>query len=114
MPIDFVAFLCHNTHGPKLNAATVYLLSHLIGVHDGESFLQYSQQSFPAMLHPLTVHELQDLTPGGLRNVKLYGQYLTDHNLVDKGGSININGLDLKKICHVLSDSPMENQKEIH
>jgi hypothetical protein len=46
------------------------------------------------MLHPLTEHELRDLTPGGLWNVKLYGQYLMDHNLVDKEGSINVTGMD--------------------
>ena len=48
------------------------------------------------MLHPLTEHELRELTPGGLQNVKLYGQYLMDHNLVDKEGSIETNGLDPK------------------
>jgi hypothetical protein len=58
MPMDFIEFLCHSTHGPKLDTATVSLISHFFVVHDWKSFIQYSQQSFPAMLHPLTEHEL--------------------------------------------------------
>ena len=58
MPADFVNLLCHQSHGPKLDAVTGYMLSHFFGVHDGESFLQFSRKSFPGMLHPLTEHEL--------------------------------------------------------
>jgi hypothetical protein len=93
MPMDFVEFLCHNTHGPKLDTATVSLISHFFVVHDWKSFIQYSQQSFPAMLHPLTEHKLRYLTLGGLQHVKLYGKYLMDHNLVNQEGSIETNGL---------------------
>jgi hypothetical protein len=92
MPEEFAEFLLHWTHGPKLDEGTVNLLSELM-VTNGIDFIQYSIQPFSVMLSQLTVRRLCDLTPDGLRDIKIYGRYLTEHHLVNEEGSIDILAL---------------------
>jgi hypothetical protein len=80
MPTAFHEFLSSHEHGPKLDGDTIHLI-HEGGVMDGTSFIAYSKQSFRDMLSPVSSRGLRLVNLSGLGNVKLYGTFLSDHDI---------------------------------
>jgi hypothetical protein len=94
---DFSDFLTIGTKGPKLDERTVRFLC-ANGVNGVRSFLLYSQQSFQDMLLPLPTVRLPEISHNhGLRDVKIYGDYLFLHDIMDvKATAINFDSLDVE------------------
>ena len=93
----FSDFLTIATKGPKLDEGTVnFLCAH--GVSGIRSFILYAKQSFEEMLSPVyTVRLIEIGRNHGLRDVKIYGDYLSLHDLIDaNSANIHFDSLDLE------------------
>jgi hypothetical protein len=94
---EFSDFLTIATMGPKLDEGTVNFLcaQDVSGVH---SFILYAKQSFEEMLSPVPTVQLTEIGRNhGLRDVKIYGDYLSLHDLIDaNSANIHFDSLDLK------------------
>ena len=89
-------FLTLTIKGPQLDEQTVILLSNN-GVEDIRSFLLYSKQSYPEMLSPIGTKKLLTLNRSmqqDLRDIKIYGEYVSTHDLVDDDGDLNLDAVD--------------------
>lgn len=89
-------FLILTIKGPQLDEQTVVLLSNN-GVVDIRSFLLYSKQSYQEMLSPIGTKKLLTLSRSmqqDIRDVKIYGEYVFTHDLVDTNGDLNLDAMD--------------------
>ena len=99
IPDDFSDFLTIGTKGHKLDERTIRFLC-ANGVNGIRSFLLYSQQSFQDMLSPLsTVHLPEISCSHGLWDVKIYGNYLFLHDIID----INATAINFDSLLDVKS-----------
>ena len=84
------------TKGPQLDERTVVLLFNN-GVEDSRSFLLYSKQSYQEMLSRISTNKLLNLNQSvqqDIRDVKIYGEYVFMHDLVDTNGELNLDAVD--------------------
>jgi hypothetical protein len=89
-------FLTLTIKGPQLDEHTIVVL-HNSGVEDMQTFLDYSQMSYPDMISSIPTKILLDLGRSmeqDIRNVKLYGEYILAHGLLDASGNINLDAVN--------------------
>jgi hypothetical protein len=89
-------FLTLTIKGPQLDKQTVILLFNN-GVKDIRSFLLYLKQSYQEMLSPISTKKLLTLNQSmqqDIRDIKIYGDYIFTHDLVDDDGDLNLNTVD--------------------
>jgi hypothetical protein len=96
IPPELSHFLTIGAKGPWLDEQTVWFLFSK-GVTGGWSFLLYSQQSFQEMISPLSTVDLPMISQNNaLCDVKLYGDYVFQHSIVDtKAINIDIKSIDI-------------------
>jgi hypothetical protein len=87
----FIEFLRQDPRGPRLDSATIELISRY-GVVDMESFAKFSQYSHAKLLTSLTNTEILDLHHEGIKNLHGYGQYISQHDLIMPLGLLNLDG----------------------
>jgi hypothetical protein len=89
-------FLTLTTKGPQLDERMVVLLFNN-GVEGSRAFLLYSKQSYQEMLSPISTNKLLNLNQSvqqDIRDIKIYGEYVFMHNLVDENGELNLDAVD--------------------
>ena len=94
---EFSDFLTIATKGPKLDEGTVNFLC-VQGVSGVRSFILYAMQSFEEMISPVPMVCLTEIGRNhGLRDVKIYGDYLSLHDLIDVNSTnIHFDSIDLE------------------
>ena len=97
IPQDLYDFLTIGHKGPKLDEQTVRFLCEN-GVTGMRSFLLYVRQSFNDMMSSLSNNTLAGITrSNGLRDVKMYGDYVFDNSIIDlTTTNIDFTSLDLE------------------
>ena len=108
-------FLILTIKGPQLDEQTVVLLSNN-GVVDIRSFLLYSKQSYQEMLSPIGTKKLLTLSRSmqqDIRDVKIYGEYVFTHDLVDTNGDLNLDAMDPQGYQVYLRSHRRENGKAL-
>ena len=89
-------FLILTIKGPQLDEQMVTLLFNN-GVEDLRSFLLYSKQSYQEILSPISTTTLLGLNRSvqhDIRDIKIYGDYIFAHDLVDEDGDLNLDAVD--------------------
>jgi hypothetical protein len=92
--LDFL--LRHDDRGPKVDT-TMINIPLQFGVIDGTSLITFSQQPFVDMFSSLPDSGLEELTKicqKELRDVKVFSQYLFDHDLFHDDGQIDPDSID--------------------
>ena len=82
--------------GPQVDEETVVLLFNN-GVVDIRSFLLYSKQSYQEILSPIGTKKLLTLNRSmqqDIRDIKIYGEYVFTHDLVEADGVLNLDAVD--------------------
>lgn len=93
LPLELSFFLSSTKAGPRLDSSTRHLLA-LGGVHDTNTFVTYSQQPYHDMLLSARSQDLRDLSVSGLATIKLYGNYVRNHDLLDPEHASSFPGVD--------------------
>jgi hypothetical protein len=89
-------FLTQTIKGPQLDEQSVTLLINN-GVDGSRSFLLYSKQSYQEMLTLISTKKLLSLSrsiQNDIRDIKIYGDYIFAHDLVDGEGDLNREAMD--------------------
>jgi hypothetical protein len=89
-------FLILTIKGPQLDENTIMMLSKN-GVEDLRSFLLYLRQSCWEMLSPLSMNRLLNLNQNmqhDIQDIKVYGDYIYTHDLVDDKDEIHLEAAD--------------------
>ena len=89
-------FLILTIKGPQLDEQMVTLLFNN-GVEDLRSFLLYSKQSYQEILSPISMKKLLGLNRSvqhDIRDIKIYGDYVFAHDLVNEDGDLNLDAVD--------------------
>jgi len=95
LPEEFHEFLVSDPEGPRLDEDVVLVMAKN-GVSDGKSFLTYAKQPLSDMVSGLNSKELKELSKTGLIGVKLFGDYVQAHGMVDSNGEPDFTSIDRK------------------